>query len=376
MKMKRLLGLGALVVALAASTSARAEVQTEEILTAVKAAFTTWEGIDCTNLKFEFAGTLDEFVTEKEGAILVYFGHSNLTWKHGNHAYYSNVAINEDPLGDIRIGVIGLNARDFKWVFGKDPRGIDIQTAVLHLIPSVIGFYIGTDQQGYSLKETIKYDYADHDLDPLQEKGAQFSYFKAGAGCTQPPQPPICGQAAKYDGGTPSDAGGDMTLTDAAAADAALADATVADTAVADAAIVDAAASDAAVDAGVPPSLCIFHSVPNNPSEGKYYHWVSQPIKYYVFIPNRGKLPGSTVTKVDGSHDGISGENAPPQTCTKDEDCPGDQICVNNICVNPGGGDDDGCCRVSHSRGENLTGIVLLALGLGLLLACGRRRRR
>jgi hypothetical protein len=205
----------------------------------------------------------------------------------------------------------------------------------------------------------------------LHEKGAQFTYFKAGTGCTQTPKPPICGQAPKFDAGAPSDAGSDMTLTDAAAADAALADATVADAAVA-----DAAASDAAVDAGVPPSLCIFHSVPNNPSEGKYYNWVSQPIKYYVFIPDRGKLPGSTVTKVDGSHDGLSGENAPPQTCATDEDCPGDQICVDNLCVNPGGGEDDGCCRVSRSRGENLTGIVLLALGLGLLLACGRRRRR
>jgi hypothetical protein len=349
---RRIRCLALLPALLLLSGPALAQVKTQEILAEVQAAFKTWETIDCTNLKFEFAGLLTDFVGEKEGAILVYFGHDASTWIHQNKAYYRNVTIKLDPVGDINKGIIGMNAKDWYWSIGQEKGAIDIQTAMLHMIPDAIGFYVGKDPIGGSLMGLIDTNLVQRSLLPEHKQGAQFTYFQAGTSCTQPAKPQICGPMAAPDiGPGPVDAG----VTEAGPTDAAAAD---------------------APDAALPNQLCIYHSVPNDPANGKPYHWVNTPIKYYVYIPNRGKLPGSLDTgDGDGGTDGAKdwGANKP---CTSNEQCGDGGICSDaGVCVPlGGGGDDDGCCRVGHARKEHVVNATLLVLGL-VLLALFRRRR-
>lgn len=336
------------------SGPALAQVKTQEILAEIQAAFKTWESIDCTNLKFEFGGLLTEFVSEKEGAILVYFGHDAATWTHLNKTYYRNVTINLIEKGDINKGIIGLNAKEWFWSIGAEKSAIDIQTAVLHMIPDVIGFYVGPDPVSGSLKGVIDFNKVQRSLLPEHKLGAQFTYFQAGTSCTQPAEPQICGPMAAPDTGPgPVDAG----ATEAGAADAAP---------------VDAPAMDG--DAPLPNQLCIYHSSPNDPTQGKPYHWETVPIKYYVYIPDRGKLPGSLDTSDDAGLDGADKDWGPNKPCTSNAQCGDGGICSDaGLCVPLGGGDDDGCCRVGHARKEQAFNAILLVLGL-VLLALFRRR--
>jgi len=353
-------------LALLAAAPASAQVKRQEILAEIQEAFKTWEAISCSNLKFEYAGEQTTFISEREGGILVYFGHDNSTWSHMSAAYHTSSDFKLIDLGDIYKATIELNARDWWWSIGKAKNQIDIRTAVLHLIPGAIGFYVGADPQHGSLKAFINLDTVIHKLDPLHEKGAQFDYPEGGS-CPTVPEPAICGMAP--------------TPTDAGAPDTGVVDAAVADAATVDAATVDAAPGDAATDvadAGPPLQLCIHHSSPNDPSKGKPLRWQKMPIKYWVFIPNRGKLPGSTDTAGgdagptgDGGKTGDSG----PQICKTDDDCPPGYECKDAQCVptGSGGGDDDGCCRVSYARKDSVHGAILLLLGLGLLVVLRRR---
>jgi hypothetical protein len=346
---KRLFGLGAaLVLALVvAGSPARAQVKTTEIVKEVKAAFTAWEGISCSGLKFEYKGLLTSHTLIKKGAIVVNWGHDKLTWTHGTEGYHSEVNIEDDATAAITDAYIDLNAKDYWWAFDKEKNKLDIQTAVFHMIPAVIGFYVGNDPINFSLRNWIKFDFKDRTRLPLHERGAQYTYFKSGTGCTQPSKPVICGKTAP-----PPDAG----TGDAAAVDAAVADASTA-------------------DAGLPNQLCIFHSKPNDPTNGKPYHWAKLPIPYYIYVPNRGKLPGSTDTSGDaGGGDGGGGGDSGLPECHGDEECPSGQTCSNGKCVG-GKEEDDGCCRVSYTRTENITYGLLCLLGLGLLIWRSRRRR-
>lgn len=348
MKPRAPIALALLVTVLLFASTALGQVKKQEIINEIKEAFSTWEKVDCAGLKFQYEGELPSFLSEKEGGILVYFGHDNTTWGFEQDAYHTSTDFQLVAKGDLTKASIALNARDWWWSIGKEKSKIDIRTAVLHMIPGAIGFYVGHDPIHGSLQAFIGFDRVIHDLDPLHRTGAQFDYFKAGASCTQPAQPPICGMAAP-----PVDAG----TVDAAVSDAAVTDAPI-------------------VDAGLPPNqLCIFHSEPNDPPTGKPLHWETLPIKYWVYIPDAGKLPGSTSVGGEGKKDAGNFDGGPVKACTTNNDCPEGFVCSDGgICVSGGGGgDDDGCCRVSHARTENLPGILLLLLGLVVLAMRTRR---
>lgn len=346
--------LAAIVAMTLGAGVANAQVKKAEILQAVQAAFSAWEGVECTNLKFEYKGELSPFVPEQEGAIVVYFGNDNLTWTHGGDAYYTTSTIGLIAEGNITKASIGMNARDIKWSIGAESNHIDIQTAVTHLIPAAIGFYVGSSPTTGSLMDFIGYNKVDHTVKPEHIAGAQFTYFAEGTSCTQTAEPPVCGEAIP----TP-----------------------------------DAGASEAGADdagSGDPPiQLCIFHSSPNDKPEGKPYSWTAQPIPYYVYIPDSGWLPGSTGQVVDDggvvvtpdsgptpNNDGGSTTNdsGTPQTCTTSDQCGDGQVCTSEgVCLAVGG--DDGCCRISHTREENIAYTFLLLVGLGLFIWRRRRQR-
>lgn len=330
-----------------------AQVKKQEIIQEIQEAFKTFEAITCSSLKFEYAGEQPTYVDKKDGGILVRFGYDATTWAHETVTYWTSSDFNLTEKGDLYRGTIEMNARDFWWSIGKEKGKLDIRTAVLHMIPNTIGFYVGNDPQTGSLRAFINYDQTIHTLDPLHETGARFDYFEAGASCTQPAQPVICGQTAP----TPDAGTTDATAVDAAAPDAAAADA-------------------ASTDAGPPIQLCIYHSSPNDTAKGKPLHWETMPIKYWIYIPDAGKLPGSTNIPGDGNGTDAQSmfDGGPPKACTTDNDCPDGFVCKGGVCVAGGGGDDDGCCRVSHTPDGHLTGAVVLLLGL-VLLALRRRPR-
>jgi hypothetical protein len=214
-----------------------AGVSTNKIVKAVKAAFSAWEGIDCSGLKFEYKGTLKEIKgLIKEGSILVGFWSND---PYVGSAYHSQVNIESDDTAHITDALIYLNAEKFWWAIGKEKNKIYIQTAVMHMIPSAVGFYVGSEPATGNLKEWIKFDFIDRTLLPLHKMGARYSYFKSGASCTQPNKPVICGKTST---------GGAI-------------------------------------------QLCIYHSSPNTPANGKPYRWPKMPIPYYVYVSDQGKLP-------------------------------------------------------------------------------------
>jgi Cys-rich repeat protein len=358
----------------------RAQVKKQEIIQEIQEAFKTWEAITCSKLKFEFAGEQPTYIDKKDGGILVRFGYDASTWSHQTVTYWTSSDFNLVEKGDLYRGTIELNARDFWWSIGKEKGKLDIRTAVLHMIPATIGFYVGSDPTTGSLRAFINYDQTIHALDPLHETGARFDYFEAGASCTQPSQPAICGTS----GPTPDAGAGDAAAGDTGAADAAgdtgapdAAGDTGAPDAAGDTGAADAAADASLTDAGPPIQLCIYHSNPNDLSKGKPLHWEALPIKYWIYIPDIGKLPGSINIPGDGNGTDAQSlfDGGPPKACTVDTDCPDGFVCKGGVCVaSGGGGDDDGCCRVSHAPGQGrLTGTLVLLLGL-VLVALRRRR--
>jgi hypothetical protein len=357
MMIKRLVGLGVIMALALGAGPAQAQVKKTEILAAIKAAFDKWEAVSCTNLKFKYGGALDKRTEKKAGAIVFNFVADASDWIHLEDAIYATSHHNLDSKGDISDGTIEINAVKYDWSLGKDPKKLDIQTTVTRLIPMTIGFYVGYHPVDERVKGLLQYGLVDHELLDLHKTGAQFSYFQAGAGCTQPAKPQICGPF--WNNGTP---------------DAGVADASVADAAAAS----EAGPTDASANADAAPlplELCIYHSVATDPAKGKPYHWETQPIEYWVYLPdNKGKLPGSTNTGGDGGIDGTLGDG--PLHCKEDKDCPGSQTCLSNgTCSGGSGGEvDDGCCRISHTRAENVTYSILLLFGLALLIWRGRKK--
>jgi hypothetical protein len=349
----RLALIGGALCTLALVGSASADVKRAEILNEIKEAFAVWEQIDCVDLKFKFAGELTTWQEHKQGAILVAFGYDDKTWpstRGANAAYYMDTESATDALGDIDYAVIAMNAGKHTWSIGKEPSAIDIRTAVVHMISQALGFYVGPDPGSGSLGAFINFNMVDPTLTSLHKYGAQFDYPKTG--CTPPPKPPICGK-----GGIFADSGPAPTLDGGGKKDAGPAKETGAkDSAAKDTAAAKDIAKDTApgVDAGPPNQLCIYHTVPNTPANGKPYHWIKQPIEYYVYIPPYGKIPGGAL---------------PPAPDASRADLRPD--------TTGGGGQtsDSGCCRVGHTSGDNvgLAGIALAAL---LVLVAVRRRRR
>jgi hypothetical protein len=350
----RLALVGGALCTLALVGQASADVKRAEILSEIQAAFSVWEQIDCTDLKFKFAGELTSWQETRKGAILVYFGYDAKTWPSAqvNAAYYTDTETATDALGDIDTAVIAMNAGTFSWSIGKEGGAIDIRTAVVHMIAPALGFYVGPDPGGGSLGAFISYNMVDSTLTSLHKYGAQFDYPKTG--CAALPKPPICGK-----GGIFADSGPSPAL-DGGAKDAGPArEAGAKDGAAREVSTKDLASTKdtaPAVDAGPPNQLCIYHTLPNTPANGKPYHWFKQPIEYYVYIPPYGNIPGGAMPpKPDGGPD-----RGPAKPDT-----------------GGGGGQpsDSGCCRVGHTGRDNAgAGLVALA-ALAVLLAARRRRR-
>ena len=159
------------------------------VLEAIKAAFQAYEDIPCSTLQFNHAGALDTLVTQRRGAILVYFAHDESAPAIGG-AYIYNMSWLTVAQGEIDEATIALNAKDFAYTIGAEPNKIDIQTAVMQLIPPMLGYFVG--QQPGGAIEAIKFNEINHTLDARQIAGAQYSYFKADNGCVRPEQPSPC----------------------------------------------------------------------------------------------------------------------------------------------------------------------------------------
>ena len=85
-----------------------------KVIDAVKKAFQAWEGINCSDLKFQYAGESTSF-TEEAGHVLVYWDYDAAykaggTWTHGDNAYWVEGIWTDYQTGSISKGVIGLNS--------------------------------------------------------------------------------------------------------------------------------------------------------------------------------------------------------------------------------------------------------------------------
>jgi hypothetical protein len=171
--------------------------------------------VTCTTLAFEHAGDAPSLMTGgMDGAILVYFGHDATTWIYGSSAYFRFLKFKTVEKGDIDIGVMAMNARDYDWtVAGAEASKIDIQTALTQMMPNVLGYHASTDPVNGSLSE-IKFNYEKRALTTEQQDGARYNYFdSAEAGCAKPATPAICagGTPPVGDGGTTTGDGGTTT---------------------------------------------------------------------------------------------------------------------------------------------------------------------
>jgi uncharacterized protein (TIGR03382 family) len=346
---RRILAASLFVALLVAGSTANAQVKRQAIINEIKAAFSTWQQVSCSDIRFEYKGEISSFTTEKQGAILVYFGVDASTWIHDKSAYFTNSGIELIKDANMNRGTIAMNAKDYGWSIGAEKNKIDIRTAVLHMIPATTGFYVGSDPNTGNLQDFIVYNKVDHTLKPAHIQGAQYSYFKAGASCTRPAEPPICGVAT-----TPGPDAGAGTLD-----------------------------GGASVDAGAPIENCIYHSKPSDKPNGAFYQWKAMPIPYYVYVPTKGNLPGGapvgdggTTPTGDGGVNPKVDTGGNPQTdggggqsCTRTDQCPSGQVCTaEGKCVSAGGGGgtDDGC-SLAGTGASSAAPFVLLLFGLLLL---------
>ncbi|MCA9665416.1 MAG: hypothetical protein KC503_07505 [Myxococcales bacterium] len=178
------------------------------VIAAIDAAFKAYTDIPCSTIKFKNAGELTTLVTENSGFITVYFGKDSSEWIYGNSAYNYQLRFKSLAKGDIDWGTIGMNAATQQWAIGAEANKIDVQTAVMQMIPGVIGYYVGTDPVGGSVD--IKYNTVNHTVSADQTTGAQYTYHdSANSSCTQPAKPNHCPTAANPgDAGPGSDADG------------------------------------------------------------------------------------------------------------------------------------------------------------------------
>ena len=169
---------------------------------AVKNAFAAYQ-LPCTSLKFTYAGAHTSF-SDVQGGILVTFGNKTKdtgSWIHGNAAYWRYMNINSYQTGEISYGYIHLNAGLYGWNVGgtqvqAPPKAtphsiIDIKTAVMWIIPDLLGFLVSKDFTKSELP--IAYKTQLKAPCPMHTTGAQFSYFKkTSASCTKPASVASC----------------------------------------------------------------------------------------------------------------------------------------------------------------------------------------
>jgi hypothetical protein len=162
-------------------------------LEAITAAFKAYEDITCSNLKFDIKGSgSSTTLTWEEGAILVGFGDN--TSVGGGSAYLTSLQMKPETEGEeIQYSYMLMNTQ-LGYTVGAEVKMIDIQTAVMQMIPAVIGYFTGDgDPHKLNLPE-IKYNYVNHTVSQEQITGAQFLYYDAndGTGCVLPAAPAAC----------------------------------------------------------------------------------------------------------------------------------------------------------------------------------------
>lgn len=168
-----------------------------KFIAAVDAAFKAYE-ISCSSLKFQNDGETTSTNGSGSNVIVV-----NFSDQQTGSAYFTDVGWQMYDPADISGATIQMNiaaGEKWKYIVGKAASSIDIQTAVMQMIPPVIGFYAGSgDPKNVTFPE-IKYNYENHTLSQEQKDGVLAVYFQAGAGCTKP-TPPNCATMPSPDGG-------------------------------------------------------------------------------------------------------------------------------------------------------------------------------
>lgn len=199
-----------------------------KVIGAVKAAIATWETLPCTNLKFQYAGESSSTSSEN-GHLLIYWGNSKSTWTHNELAWWVEPVWSSYKTGELTYASIGLNATpnhktySYDWAIGAQKDSFDVQTAVTWLLPLALGFDVSkVGKKGYP---PLYYNYTRHTLCKAHEIGAQFTYFRAGSGCSRP-KPVMCsgnsGPPASDGGGGAIDGGGSGAIDGGGSGDGAV----------------------------------------------------------------------------------------------------------------------------------------------------------
>jgi hypothetical protein len=153
---------------------------------AVQAAFTAYKLPTCATLEFHYAGPSTS-VASQSGAVLVVFSDVST-----GSAYYYEAAVQTYDPPDIVSGLIQMTINPYNYVVGKQPNAIDIQTAVMQMIPGVIGFYAAAGDPAQGNLPEINFDHVNHTLSQDQKDGILVTYPTTDAGCTKPAAPPAC----------------------------------------------------------------------------------------------------------------------------------------------------------------------------------------
>ena len=172
---------------------------------AVQKAFAAYE-LPCSELKFQYAGASNS-QSDENGAILVVFGDNTKkkgSWIYGSAAYYTGMDYSSFQTGQITKAWLALNSGDYGWSVGAQeispPHSgskshIDLQTALMWMIPQALGFWVSKDFTKSELP--IGYDTQLSSLCAENKTGATYAYFKAGSGCTKPKKPDFCTKGGK-----------------------------------------------------------------------------------------------------------------------------------------------------------------------------------
>lgn len=166
------------------------------VVSEVQAAFDAYNQILCTSLQFSFDGET-ESLSSVGGEILIQF----LDDAHMSGGGYlqegQQKASSEGKEWDFF--TISLNTKYFG--VGQDTSKIDIQTALIQMIPMAVGIYVGTPNNNAYDYQELKFNYVNHSVSQEQTEAIQWLYFKEGESCTKPSDPPACRQVElKFDG--------------------------------------------------------------------------------------------------------------------------------------------------------------------------------
>jgi hypothetical protein len=161
-----------------------------KVIAAIQAAFTTWENIPCSTLKFKYAGETATYA-EESGFVKVVFK-NDTAWLE---SYFVNMWFKTKKLGDVDWGMIKLNSTpnptkfSFDYAIGAKANAFDIQTMVTFLIPRTIGLAV----EKADGQTPIAYNKVVHALCQGHKDAAVFSYLdKATTTCKAPTTVNFC----------------------------------------------------------------------------------------------------------------------------------------------------------------------------------------